>query len=171
VHPIAALQTEYSLWSREPEAELLATCAELGITFVAYSPLGRGFLTGRIRSTADLQPGDWRLETQPRFQGDNFQHNLALVAAVEAVARSKGCTPAQVALAWLLSTNASVDASSADAFFVIPIPGSTRPERVAENAGAVQVELTRDDRAALETLASAVAGDRYAERGMTLVNR
>jgi aryl-alcohol dehydrogenase-like predicted oxidoreductase len=163
VHPIAALQTEYSLWSRDPEGEILATCAELGITFVAYSPLGRGFLTGRIRSAADLEAGDWRLTTQPRFQGDNLQRNLALVASVEAIARSNACTPAQVALAWLLSRNSAPS--------VVPIPGSTRPERVEENAGAVDVELTPADRAALDGIASAVAGDRYAERGMKLVNR
>jgi aryl-alcohol dehydrogenase-like predicted oxidoreductase len=167
VHPVAALQTEYSLWSRDPEDEVLATCAELGIAFVAYSPLGRGFLTGRIRSAADLEAGDWRLQTQPRFQGDNFEHNLAVVASVEEVARTKGCTPAQVALAWLLSKNS---ASSERSATVIPIPGSTRPERIEENARAVDVELTAADLNALDKIAPAVVGDRYTERGMKLVN-
>jgi aryl-alcohol dehydrogenase-like predicted oxidoreductase len=160
VHPIAALQTEYSLWSRDPEAGLLDTCAELGIAFVAYSPLGRGFLTGRIRSAGDLQAGDWRLQTQPRFQGGNFEHNLALVASVEAVAQAKGCTPAQVALAWLLAKGPHV----------IPIPGSTRAERVEENAGAVRITLSPADLSALDAIAPAVAGDRYGERGMKTLN-
>ena len=102
VHPIAALQTEYSLWTRDPEEELLATVRELGIGFVAYSPLGRGFLTGRFRSIDDLAPNDWR-RNNPRFQGENFQRNLDLVASVEELARAKKCTPAQLALAWLLS--------------------------------------------------------------------
>lgn len=167
IHPIAALQTEYSLWSRDPEGEILPTCAELGIAFVAYSPLGRGFLTGRIRSAADLQEGDWRLQTQPRFQGDNFQRNLALVGTVEDVARTKGCTPAQVALAWLLARNSPSSASSAD---LIPIPGSTRPERVEENARSVDVQLSSAELAALDAIAPAVGGDRYPERGMKLVN-
>jgi aryl-alcohol dehydrogenase-like predicted oxidoreductase len=160
VHPIVALQTEYSLWSREPELELLATCRELGIAFVAYSPLGRGFLTGRFKSPDDLAPDDWRLKN-PRFQGDNFQRNLDLVAAVEALAREKGCTPAQLALAWLLSRGDDV----------IPIPGSTRAERVAENARAFDVRLSAADLARLEAIAPAVAGERYAEGGMRAVNR
>ena len=160
VHPIAALQTEYSLWSREPEGELLATCRELGVGFVAYSPLGRGFLTGRLRSIDDLAPDDWR-RRNPRFQGTNFQRNLDLVAIVEALAHSKGCTPAQLALAWLLAQGDDI----------VPIPGSTRMERVEENARAVNVSLTPDDRAALDALAPTVAGDRYAEGGMKTVNR
>ena len=160
VHPIAALQTEYSLWSREPEGELLATCRELGIGFVAYSPLGRGFLTGRLRSIDDLSPDDWR-RRNPRFQGDNFQRNLDLVATVEALAHGKGCTPAQRALAWLLSQGDDI----------VPIPGSTRTERVEENARAVTVSLTPEDLATLDTLAPTVAGDRYAEGGMKTVNR
>ena len=162
-----------------PKTDLLETCAELGIAFVAYSPLGRGFLTGTIRSAADLQAGDWRLQTQPRFQSDNLQHNLALVASVEAVARAKGCTPAQVALAWLLSKNSVPSASSVSSAdpsadrpaAVIPIPGSTRPERVEENAGAVNVVLSAGEMATLDAIAPAVAGDRYAERGMKLVNQ
>ena len=160
VHPIAALQTEYSLWSREPEDELLATCRELGIAFVAYSPLGRGFLTGRFKSPADFSPGDWRLNN-PRFQGENFQRNLDLAAAVEMIARARGCTPAQLALAWLLSRGDDI----------IPIPGSTRAERVEENAGAVHVRLAADEIARLDALAPNVAGERYAEGGMRAVNR
>jgi aryl-alcohol dehydrogenase-like predicted oxidoreductase len=159
VHPIAALQTEYSLWSRDPEDELLATCRELGIAFVAYSPLGRGFLTGRYRSIDDLEPDDWRRKS-PRFQGANFQKNLELVAEVEAIARAKGCTAAQVALAWLLSRGDDV----------IPIPGSTRIERVEENARATTLVLTDDEIRVLDTLAPGVVGERYAEGGMRAVN-
>jgi aryl-alcohol dehydrogenase-like predicted oxidoreductase len=160
VHPIAALQTEYSLWSREPERDLLRTCRELGIAFVAYSPLGRGFLTGRFRTPDDLAPTDWR-RNNPRFQGANFQRNLDLAATVQELAGSKGCTPAQLALAWLLSRGEDV----------IPIPGSTRAERVEENAGAVGVTLSADEIAALDRIAPAVAGDRYPEGGMRAVNR
>jgi aryl-alcohol dehydrogenase-like predicted oxidoreductase len=160
VHPIAALQTEYSLWSREPDAEILPVCRELGIAFVAYSPLGRGFLTGRFRSPADLAPDDWR-RTNPRFQGENFQKNLDLVSRVEALARANGGTPAQIALAWLLSRGPDV----------VPIPGSTRAPRIEENAGAVAITLSADDRASLDAIAPAVAGERYTEGGMRAVNR
>jgi aryl-alcohol dehydrogenase-like predicted oxidoreductase len=160
VHPIAALQTEYSLWSREPEEELLATCRELGIAFVAYSPLGRGFLTGRFRTPDDLAPNDWR-RNNPRFQGENFQRNLDLAATVLALAKQKGCTPAQLALAWLLSRGEDV----------VPIPGSTRAERVEENARAVDVKLSEAEIAALDAIAPAVAGARYPEGGMRAVNR
>jgi len=160
VHPIAALQTEYSLWSRDPEQELLATVRELGIAFVAYSPLGRGFLTGQIKSPADLSPDDWR-HRNPRFQGANFQKNLDLAERVQALARAKGCTAAQLALAWLLSRGPDI----------VPIPGSTRAERVAENAGAVDVQLTAADLESLESIAPSVAGERYAEGGMRAVNR
>jgi aryl-alcohol dehydrogenase-like predicted oxidoreductase len=160
VHPIAALQTEYSLWSREPEDELLGTVRELGIAFVAYSPLGRGFITGQITSPADLAPDDWR-HRNPRFQGENFQKNLDLAARVQALAREKGCTAAQLALAWLLSRGKDI----------VPIPGSTRAERVAENAGALDVQLSAADGASLDALAPSVAGDRYAEGGMRAVNR
>jgi aryl-alcohol dehydrogenase-like predicted oxidoreductase len=160
VHPIAALQTEYSLWSREPEDELLGTVRDLGIAFVAYSPLGRGFLTGRIKSPADLAPDDWRLRN-PRFQGENFQKNLDLAARVQTLAREKGCTAAQLALAWLLSRGKDI----------VPIPGSTRAERVAENAGALDVQLSAADIASLDSLAPSVAGERYAEGGMRAVNR
>jgi len=160
VHPIAALQTEYSLWSRDPEGELLDTCRELGIAFVAYSPLGRGFLTGRYRSLDDFAPDDWR-RNNPRFQGENFKKNLDLVVKVEQLAKAKGCTPAQLALAWLLSRGENV----------IPIPGSTRRERVEENAGAAGIVLSTDDVRALDAIAPDVAGQRYAEGGMRAVNR
>ncbi|HXG86716.1 MAG TPA: aldo/keto reductase [Vicinamibacterales bacterium] len=160
VHPIAALQTEYSLWSRDPETDLLDTCRELGIAFVAYSPLGRGFLTGRFSSIDDLALDDWR-HMSPRFQGENFEKNLHLVRAVEALAKDKDCTPAQLALAWLL----------ARAPHVIPIPGSTKAARVEENAGAVAVHLSADDLATLDRIAPAVVGERYAEGGMKIVNR
>ena len=160
VHPITALQTEYSLWSREPEQELLATCRELGIGFVAYSPLGRGFLTGRFRSPDDIPANDWR-RSNPRFQGENFQRNLALADTVQSIARSRGCTPAQLALAWLLSRGPDI----------VPIPGSTRAERVEENARAVDVRLTPEDLAALDAIAPAVAGERYAEGAMRAVNK
>ena len=160
VHPISALQTEYSLWSRDPEDELLDTVRELGIAFVAYSPLGRGFLTGQIKSPADLAPDDWR-HRNPRFQGENFQKNLDLATRVQTLAREKGCTAAQLALAWLLSRGKDV----------VPIPGSTRAERVAENAGALDVQLTAADIASLDALAPTVAGERYAEGGMRAVNR
>lgn len=158
-HPIAALQTEYSLWSRDPEGELLATCRELGIGFVAYSPLGRGFLTGRYRTIDDLAPDDWR-RTNPRFMGDNFQKNLDVVAEVQRLAAVKGCTPAQLALAWLLAQGDDI----------VPIPGSTRAERVAENAGAVGVTLSAAELAALDALAPRITGDRYMAGGMKLVN-
>ncbi len=159
VHPIAALQTEYSLWSRDPEGELLATCRELGIGFVAYSPLGRGFLTGRFRSIDDLEPNDWR-RVNPRFQGDNFQKNLDLVAQVQTLAQGKGCTPAQLALAWLLAQGEDI----------VPIPGSTRAARVEENAGATAVQLSPADLASLQALAPGVAGERYAAGGMKTLN-
>jgi aryl-alcohol dehydrogenase-like predicted oxidoreductase len=160
VHPIAALQTEYSLWTRDPEDELLPVCRELGIAFVAYSPLGRGFLTGRFRSPDDLPADDWRRQN-PRFQGENFRRNLELVERVEALARAKGCTPAQLALAWLLSRGPDV----------IPIPGSTRAERVEENAAAAGLRVSREDIASLEQVGGRVAGERYTEAGMRAVNR
>ena len=160
VHPIAALQTEYSLWSREPEDGLLDTTRSLGIAFVAYSPLGRGFLTGRFRSIDDLAPDDWR-RANPRFQGDNFHRNLDLVARVEALAREKGCTPAQLALAWLLARGPDI----------VPIPGSTRPERVEENAAAAVITLTPADIAELVAVGGVVAGERYPEGAMRTINR
>jgi len=160
VHPITALQTEYSLWTRDPEDGPLPTCRELGIGFVAYSPLGRGFLTGRFRSPDDLAPNDWR-RNNPRFQGENFQRNLDLVARVEAIARKKSCTPAQLAIAWLLSRGQDI----------VPIPGSTRAERVEENAAAVAITLSPDELDALDSVGAAVAGNRYPEGGMRTINR
>jgi aryl-alcohol dehydrogenase-like predicted oxidoreductase len=162
VHPISALQTEYSLWSRDPEDELLALCRELGITFVAYSPLGRGFLTGAIKTVDDLAPDDWR-RTNPRFQGENFERNLQLVSAVEAMAREKGCTPAQLALAWVLARGEHI----------VPIPGTRSIKRLEENTEAVRVPLSADDRRKLDEIApkEAVAGTRYTEGGMAAVNR
>jgi aryl-alcohol dehydrogenase-like predicted oxidoreductase len=160
VHPIAALQTEYSLWTRDPEGELLETCRALNVGFVAYSPLGRGFLTGQIRSIDDLAADDWR-RSNPRFQGENFQRNLRLVGAVEGLARSKGCTAAQLALAWLLSRGEDI----------VPIPGSTKIERIEENVRALEISLAPDDLQTLELLGPTVAGGRYTEGGMKAVNR
>ena len=161
VHPIAALQTEYSLWSRDPEEEILPACRVLGVTFVAYSPLGRGFLTGRFSSLDDLAPDDWR-RNNPRFQGENFQKNLDLVAQIRAMATKKGCTPAQLALAWLLAQGPDV----------VPIPGSRRRERLEENAAAAEVTLTRADLDAIDAVLprGAAAGLRYPEPGMRLLN-
>ena len=160
-HPIAALQTEYSLWTRDPETGVLPVCRELGIGFVAYSPLGRGFLSGAIRSAADLPEGDWRRQN-PRFQGENLHRNLALVARVEAVARDKGCTPAQLALAWLLAQGEDV----------VPIPGTKKLKRLEENAAAAAITLSAQE---LETLNAALppgaaAGERYPAAGMQAVN-
>jgi aryl-alcohol dehydrogenase-like predicted oxidoreductase len=161
VHPITALQTEYSLWSRDPEDEILPTLRTLGIGLVPYSPLGRGFLTGHIRTVDDLEPGDFR-RTSPRFQGENFQKNLVLVDRVTAMARQKGCTPAQLALAWLLAQGEEI----------VPIPGTKTRPRLEENAGAVQVRLSPEDIQAIDRIASpgVAAGDRYAAEGMRTVN-
>jgi aryl-alcohol dehydrogenase-like predicted oxidoreductase len=161
-HPITALQTEYSLWSRDPEDEILPTCRELGVGFVAYSPLGRGFLTGRFKTIDDLPEDDYRRHS-PRFQGDNFRKNLDLVARVEEMARAKGCTPAQLALAWLLAQGDDI----------VPIPGTKRRTYLDENVGAVGVELTPDDLARIDEVApkGAAAGARYPDAMMTLVNR
>src|SRR5712675_1834552 len=134
VHPIAALQTEYSLWTRDPEEEILATCRELGIGFVAYSPLGRGFLTGQLKKFEDLEADDYR-RNSPRFQGENFQKNLDLVKQVELMAREKNCAPAQLALAWVLAQGDDV----------VPIPGTKRRKYLEENVGALEIELTIDD--------------------------
>lgn len=162
VHPIAALQTEYSLWSRDPEDELLPLCAELGIGFVAYSPLGRGFLTGAIRSIDDLAPDDWRRQN-PRFQGDNFRRNLELVDAVRELAQAKGCTAAQLALAWVLARDENV----------VPIPGTRSIERLEENVRAVDVPLGDDELRRLDEIAppGAAAGTRYPEAAMASLNR
>ncbi len=162
VHPIAALQTEYSLWSRDPEDAILATVRELGIGFVAYSPLGRGFLTGQIKQVEDLAPDDSRRHN-PRFQGDNMRRNLDLVAAVEAMAREKGCTPAQLALAWVLAQGSDI----------VPIPGTKRRRYLEENIGALSVTLTADDRKRLDAVLppGAAAGTRYAAPQMQALNR
>jgi aryl-alcohol dehydrogenase-like predicted oxidoreductase len=162
VHPIAALQTEYSLWSRDPEDGILATVRELGIGFVAYSPLGRGFLTGGIRSVDDFDPDDWR-RTNPRFAGENFQKNLRLVDEIEALARQKRCTPAQLALAWVLSRGDDV----------VPIPGTKRRKYLEDNVGAVDVRLTDDDLARIDRILppGAAAGTRYLPQGMQSLNR
>jgi aryl-alcohol dehydrogenase-like predicted oxidoreductase len=163
VHPIAALQTEYSLWTRDPEDELLGLTDELGITFVAYSPLGRGILTGAIKSESDLAPDDWR-RTNPRFQGDNLQKNLQLVRELEALAGEKGATPAQLALAWLLTRGGGN---------VVPIPGSRRIERLVENAAATHIQLSENDLHRLELIApvGAAVGTRYPEPMMAALNR
>ena len=157
VHPISALQTEYSVWSRDPEEEILPTLRELGIGFVPYSPLGRGFLTGAMRSLDDLDESDFR-RYQPRFQGDNLADNIAIVEVVDQLATAKGCTPGQVALAF-------VHAAGRD---VAPIPGTKRRTYLEENVGALGVELTEEDLAVLDTVAPA-KGDRYAD--MSPVNR
>jgi aryl-alcohol dehydrogenase-like predicted oxidoreductase len=163
VYPISALQTEYSLWTRDPEDELLGLADELGITFVAYSPLGRGILTGAIKSESDLAPDDWR-RTNPRFQGDNLQKNLQLVRELEAMAREKGATPAQLALAWLLTRGGGN---------VVPIPGSRRTERLVENAAATHIQLSENDLHRLELIApvGAAVGTRYPEPMMAALNR
>jgi aryl-alcohol dehydrogenase-like predicted oxidoreductase len=160
-HSISALQTEYSLWTRDPEDEVVPLCRELGIGFVAYSPLGRGFLTGRFRMFDDLPPEDYR-RNSPRFQGDNFQKNLDLVKRVEQIARRKQCTPAQLALAWLLAQGEDI----------VPIPGTKQRRYLEENAGALQVELTSGDLEEVEEVApkGAAAGDRYHESGMRTIN-
>jgi len=161
VHPIAALQTEYSLWTRDPEEEILPVTRELRIAFVAYSPLGRGFLTGQIKKYDDLAVDDYR-RNSPRFQGENFQKNLQLVARVESIAKEKRCTPSQLALAWLLVQGKDI----------IPIPGTKRRTYLEENAGAINVELTAEDLRRIEEVApkGAVSGMRYPEGAMRLVN-
>jgi aryl-alcohol dehydrogenase-like predicted oxidoreductase len=159
-HPITALQTEYSLWSRDPEDEILPTVRELGIGFVAYSPLGRGFLSGRFRSPDDLPEGDFR-RSNPRFQGENFDRNLALVERVQELAAEKGCNPGQVALAWVVAQGEDI----------VPIPGTTSVEHLEENVAALEIELTPEDLADLDAVfpQGAAAGERYGD--MTTVNR
>ena len=154
VHPIAALQTEYSLWTRDPEGDVLETCRELGIGFVAYSPLGRGFLTGRFRSADDFEEGDFR-GSLPRLQGENLERNLELVRRVEAIAAAKGVTPAQLALAWVLARGNDV----------VPIPGTKRRGYLEQNAAASEIELDADDLAQLDEAfpPGVTAGDRYAD--------
>jgi aryl-alcohol dehydrogenase-like predicted oxidoreductase len=161
VHPIAALQTEYSLWSRDPEAEILPTVRELGIGFVAYSPLGRGFLTGQFKSIDDLAPDDYR-RNSPRFQGENFQKNLDLVKQIEALAQTKGCTPSQLALAWVLAQGDDI----------VPIPGTKRLPYLKDNLGAVAVHLTEDELRQIDAVlpAGVTAGPRYHPQGMQAIN-
>lgn len=160
-HPISALQTEYSLWSRDPEEEIIPVCQELGITFVAYSPLGRGFLTGRFKRFEDLALDDWR-RTSPRFQGENFERNLELVRRVEQIATKKGWKPAQLALAWVLAQSEGI----------VPIPGTSNRLHLEENLAAMELPLTLYELAQLNQAApqGAAAGERYAEAGMKSVN-
>ncbi len=161
VHPITALQTEYSLWSRDPENEILQTCRELGIGFVAYSPLGRGFLTGQFKRFEDLPADDYRRNT-PRFQGENFQRNLDLVRRLEEIARKKGCTPSQLALAWVFAQGEDI----------VPIPGTKRRKYLEENVSALQVNLTREDLQRIDEVfpRDVAAGERYPEHVMALVD-
>jgi aryl-alcohol dehydrogenase-like predicted oxidoreductase len=161
VHPITALQTEYSLWSREPEAELLATCRELGIGFVAYSPLGRGFLTGQFTRFEDLPEDDYR-RFSPRFQGENFQKNLDLVRGIEEIAAEKRCKPSQLSLAWVLAQDENI----------VPIPGTKRRKYLEENVAAIDVELTAEDLRRIAEIfpTGAAAGLRYPEHMMSIVN-
>jgi aryl-alcohol dehydrogenase-like predicted oxidoreductase len=161
VHPIAAVQSEYSLWTRDPEAEVLATCREFGIGFVPYSPLGRGFLAGAIRSIDALGDNDWR-RTQPRFQADTIKANLSLVETLEKLARDKGVTAAQLALAWVLHQGD----------FIVPIPGVRKVKHLEENVGAADVVLTGKELAAISAAVpkEAVAGKRYTDEGLKLVN-
>jgi aryl-alcohol dehydrogenase-like predicted oxidoreductase len=162
IHPISALQTEYSLFSRDPEDEILPIARELGIGFVPYSPLGRGLLAGRFKRIEDLAPDDWR-RGAPRFQGENFAKNLALVEHVTALARRKDCTPSQLALAWLLAQGEDV----------VPIPGTSSTARLEENTGAVHVRLSARELAAIESISpnGAVSGQRYAPGMMEMVDR
>ncbi|MHA6643768.1 aldo/keto reductase [Mesorhizobium sp. A623] len=160
VHPLTALQSEYSLWSRDPDDGVLQTLRELGIGLVAYSPLGRGFLSGAIRSVDDLAPDDYRRQS-PRFMGDNFARNLELVAKIEQLAARKGVTPAQMALAWVLAQGDKI----------VPIPGTRRRSRLDENLGAYEISLTREDLQEIETALPSAAGDRYGEIGMKELRR
>jgi len=162
IHPITALQTEYSLWSREPEDELLETCRQLGIAFVAYSPLGRGFLTGQIKKFEDFAPDDYR-RFSPRFQGENFDKNLQLVEKLEALAARKNCTPSQLALAWVMAQGGHI----------FPIPGTKRIKYLEENVGATNVQLTEDELDEIDAIApvGAAAGTRYPETMMASVNK
>ena len=162
VHPIAALQTEYSLWSREPEGEILGTCRQLGIGFVAYSPLGRGFLTGRFKTQEDIPPDDWRRH-HPRFEGENFKRNLHLAETVRQIAEEIACAPAQLALAWVLAKGQDI----------VPIPGTKHPRYVEENIGALNVHLTDGQLRRLDEAfpVGVPAGERYPEQGMRTINR
>ncbi len=161
IHPITALQTEYSLWSREPEDELLSTCKELGIAFVAYSPLGRGFLSGQFKKFEDFEANDFR-RTSPRFQGENFQKNLDLVNKLEVLAAKKNCTASQLALAWVI----------AQGEHVFPIPGTKRMKYLEENAGAINVKFTKEELQEIDAIApkGVAAGLRYTEGAMKFVD-
>ncbi len=159
VHPITAVQTEYSLWTRDPEDEVLPTCRELGIGFVPYSPLGRGFLSGRFKSPEELDEGDFR-RTGPRFSGENLEANLRLAAKVEEIAAGKGITSAQLAIAWVLAQRKDL----------VPIPGTKRRSYLEQNAGAVDVELTNEDLSRIDAELPEAAGKRYDEAGMATVD-
>src|SRR3984957_9391696 len=159
VHPIAAVQSEYSLWSRDPEGEILAVTRELGIAFVPYSPLGRGFLTGKIKTPEDLEADDWRRST-PRFQGENLQKNLDLVTQIQRIAKEKGCTPGQLALTWVLARGDDI----------VPIPGTKRRKFLEENIGAARVTLTAQELAEIDRILPAAAGERYPSEGMRALN-
>lgn len=159
IFPISALQSEYSIWSRDVEGEILDTCAKLGVTLVAYSPLGRGFLTGRFRNTDDLSDDDYRHNT-PRFQGENFQRNIELAATVAGIAQRKGCTPAQLSLAWVIGRGPNI----------VPIPGTKKALRVEENVGALAINLTEAEIEELEPLSGLVSGLRYPADYMKAVN-
>jgi len=161
VHPVSAVQSEYSLWTRDPEEEVLAACKELGIAFVAYSPLGRGFLTGQIKKFEDLEENDYR-RLSPRFQGDNFKKNLELVNRINDLADKKGCTPSQLALAWVM----------AQGDYIFPIPGTKRIKYLEENVGAFQIQFTPEELMAIDTFfpKDAAAGLRYPEQMMTRLN-
>ena len=159
VHPITALQTEFSVFAREPEAEILPTCRELGIGFVAYSPLGRGFLSGRFNSPEELAEDDFR-RTQPRFQGDNLEANARIVAKLQEIAEEKEITPAQLALAWVLAQGDDI----------VPIPGTKRRKYLEENAAAADVDLTDEDLSRIDAELPEVSGERYEETGMAAVN-
>jgi len=161
VHPITALQSEYSLWTLDVEQEILPTCRELGVAFVPYSPLGRGFLTGQLKKFEDLGPNDYR-RTSPRFMGDNFQKNLELVAKIEGIAREKGCTASQLALAWLLDKGLDI----------FPIPGTKRVKYLQDNIGGVEVKLTQQDRDRIAELLLSfpISGHRYNERNATSID-
>jgi aryl-alcohol dehydrogenase-like predicted oxidoreductase len=160
IHPLTAVQSEYSLWTRDPEDGVLPVLRELGIGLVPYSPLGRGFLSGAIRSVDDLAQDDYR-RSSPRFMGENFQRNLELVAVIEQIASRKGVTPAQLALAWVMAQGDDI----------VPIPGTRRRSRLEENVGAVEIQLTPQERQEIATALPAVAGDRYSEMGMRELRR
>ena len=162
VFPITALQTEYSIWTRDPEDEILGVCRELGVGFVAYSPLGRGFLTGQIKTFEDFEEDDYR-RTSPRFQGDNFKKNLELVKRIEKLSKQKGCTAAQLALAWVLAQGDDV----------VPIPGTKHRQYLEENMGAVAISLSKADLQQIEEIApkGSAQGPRYPENAMKIIGR